>query len=379
MWDVSLRHKAPLSGAAIFCLLSGLLLFWQSASWLSALLLLLNLAGTGWLLRCSLQNRQASEQEPEPASVHPSQTECQPQLPDLLGHVLPVWCDHLDQVRQQSDQAIGQLIQSCSAMVAAFDAAGFATAGNHGVSDAQSASITLLQLCKKELNPLIFSLQQVINSKDELLGCMRQLSEATRELDSMTSEVGQIAATTNLLAINAAIEAARVGEHGRGFAVVAGEVRKLSHQSAETGRRMSERVKRITDVMQSSLKTADRSALNDSKVLEVSGEVIKDVLSHVTEMADTSESMRIQGQVIRESFEELMVSLQFQDRISQILQVVHTDIARLNHEIGDVPPEMSAYTQNWMEVLKSTYTMQEELNAHSGKPAEATSKEITFF
>lgn len=377
MWDVSLRHKAPLSGAVLI-VISGLLLLWQSAGWLSAMFWLINLAATVWLLRCSIQVTPATVSDTQTAHVMPAPQAAQDHLPDLLGHVLPVWTEHLDQVRQQSDQAIGQLIQSCSAMVTAFDNAGFATAGAD-TSTQQSTSITLLQLCKKELNPLIFSLQQVINSKDELLGCMRQLAEATRELNSMTSEVGQIAATTNLLAINAAIEAARVGEHGRGFAVVAGEVRKLSHQSAETGRRMSERVKRIADVMQSSLKTADRAALNDSKVLEVSGEVIKDVLSHVTEMADTSESMRIQGQIIRENFEELMVSLQFQDRISQILQVVHGDIARLNHEIGEVPQDMSDYTRDWLEVLKSTYTMQEELNAHNGQPAEKTSTEITFF
>ncbi|WP_374519122.1 methyl-accepting chemotaxis protein [Undibacterium squillarum] len=376
MRDVSLRQHVPVFTACGIAAISALLLFWQASSWLNSLLLLGNLAATGWLVRNVFLRSTLTEDDHDTPVTQNSSAQ---QLPDLLEHVLPVWSQHLDQVKQQSEQAIGQLIQSCSAMISAFDAAGFESVGNLGQAQTQSASITLLQLCKKELTPLIQSLQQVINGKDELLRCMRQLADATKELDSMTNEVSQIAATTNLLAINAAIEAARVGEHGRGFAVVAGEVRKLSHLSAETGRRMSERVKRISDVMHTSLRTADRAAINDGKILEVSGEVIKDVLSHVGEMADTSENMRIQGQVIRGHFEELIVSLQFQDRISQILQVVNHDIDKLSHEVGTGNGIMSAHTQQWLENLKTTYTMDDELKAHGQQNTAAAETEITFF
>jgi methyl-accepting chemotaxis protein len=376
MRDVSLRQHIPVFTACGIAAVSALLIFWQASGWLNSLFLLGNLAAVGWLLRHSLLLTAVTEDEQDdmPASTGTAQ-----QLPDLLEHVLPVWSQHLDQVRQQSEQAIGQLIQSCSAMISAFDAAGFESVSNLGQAQAQSASITLLQLCKKELTPLIQSLQQVINGKDELLRCMRQLADATKELDSMTNEVSQIAATTNLLSINAAIEAARVGEHGRGFAVVAGEVRKLSHMSAETGRRMNERVKRIADVMNTSLRTADRAAVSDGKILEVSGEVIKDVLSHVSDMADTSENMRIQGQVIRGHFEELIVSLQFQDRISQILQVVNHDIDKLSQEVGTGNNVMSARTRQWLDSLKTTYTMDDELKAHGQQNASASDTEITFF
>ncbi|MBR7780528.1 methyl-accepting chemotaxis protein [Undibacterium luofuense] len=377
MRDVSLRQHIPVFTVCGIAAVSALLIFWQAPGWLNSFFLLGNLAAVGWLLRHTLLLTPAAEEEQDNVPVNTSTQ--QQQLPDLLEHVLPVWSQHLDQVRQQSEQAIGQLIQSCSAMISAFDAAGFESVGNLGQAQTQSASITLLQLCKKELTPLIQSLQQVINGKDELLSCMRQLADATKELDSMTNEVSQIAATTNLLAINAAIEAARVGEHGRGFAVVAGEVRKLSHLSAETGHRMSERVKRISDVMHTSLRTADRAAVNDGKILEVSGEVIKDVLSHVGEMADTSENMRIQGQVIRGHFEELIVSLQFQDRISQILQVVNHDIDKLGQEVSTGNNVMSARTRQWLDSLKTTYTMDDELKAHGQQNTSASETEITFF
>ena len=142
MRDVSLRQHIPVFTACGIAAVSALLIFWQASGWLNSLFLLGNLAAVGWLLRHTLLLTPVTEDEQDDM---PSNTSAAQQLPDLLEHVLPVWSQHLDQVRQQSEQAIGQLIQSCSAMISAFDAAGFESVGNLGQAQTQSASITLLQ------------------------------------------------------------------------------------------------------------------------------------------------------------------------------------------------------------------------------------------
>jgi methyl-accepting chemotaxis protein len=304
-------------------------------------------------------------------------------LRQLASGVVPVWQRHVVSVKSQTEDAVVQLIDSFSSIVTQFDKAGFGDQRHSGTSG--PSTINLLAVCEQELAPVVVTLEQVIASKDTLLNSVRALASETHQLRDMAEQVSLIAAQTNLLAINAAIEAARAGAAGRGFAVVATEVRKLSLMSAETGKSIGDRVRKIGVITDKTLQGAAAAADSDAQVITVAGEKIKGVLDHVRQLGESAEGMRHQGTIIRSDVENLLVSLQYQDRISQILSVLDEDMLRLQQAIADEQTALPTL-QAWMAVLDSTYTMEDERHGHVpvkrkaiGQPVASADDEVTFF
>lgn len=300
----------------------------------------------------------------------------------LLNSVLPIWQNHVVSVKSQTENAVIQLITSFGSLIQQFDEAGFSSKSTGENSDKHEATIHLINLCQKDLQPVIAHLEQMIDSKSELLDAIRNLATSTADLKDMAHSVGVIAAQTNLLAINASIEAARAGVHGRGFAVVAGEVRRLSLMSAETGKTIAERVNLITEVVKTTLKTAQKTNEADRKVMQQSGKVVKEVLGHVQSLGDAAEEMRSRGEVIRNDVENLLVTLQYQDRVSQILDVLDRNIGKLIKNLTDEQPLPS--TADWISDLETYYTMNDQHSSHvqaRGAPVQTAvaDTEVTFF
>ncbi|WP_313893976.1 methyl-accepting chemotaxis protein [Psychrobacillus sp.] len=103
---------------------------------------------------------------------------------------------------------------------------------------------------------------------------INSLSERSKEVRSILNVITGIAEQTNLLALNAAIEAARAGEHGKGFAVVADEVRKLAEQSQQSAKEIHEIVIGIQEDTESSVQIMEQVTNDVQSGVEISNEAI---------------------------------------------------------------------------------------------------------
>jgi len=122
-------------------------------------------------------------------------------------------------------------------------------------------------------------------SVDNAIQGMRAIDSNARQIGNILTVITEIANQTNLLSLNAAIEAAKAGDHGKGFAVVAEEVRKLAERSAQAA-------KEITTL----IRTSNQSIQDGSGMVNAVGGILKDIQDSITASGERMKAIGTQSQ-----------------------------------------------------------------------------------
>ncbi|MFC4767641.1 methyl-accepting chemotaxis protein [Effusibacillus consociatus] len=230
-------------------------------------------------------------------------------------------------------------------------------------ANAQNVSSTAMQASNKALegNKAIQTAVEQINS---ISGTVNGLSQMVKGLGERSKEIGQIvevitgiAEQTNLLALNAAIEAARAGEQGRGFAVVADEVRKLAEQSGQSAQQIAQLITAIqneTNKAVESMESGTKEVSAGIEVISAAGRSFDQILSAVNQVTTQIQEVSAASQQMSAGTEQMV------NTISVIAEEAETTSAGMQN-VSAASEEQLATMEEISASAAALATMAEEL------------------
>ncbi|MDD4599463.1 hypothetical protein SDC9_03900 [bioreactor metagenome] len=181
-------------------------------------------------------------------------------------------------------------------------AAGKAKEGNASVEKAVSQMVHI---------------EETVNNSAQIVA---NLGERSKEIGQIVDTISGIAGQTNLLALNAAIEAARAGEQGRGFAVVADEVRKLAEQSQEAAKQIATLISEIqgdTDKAVVAMDEGTREVKVGTEVVTTAGKAFEEIATLVTNVSEQVKEISAAMQQMAGGSQQIVESVQTINNLSK--------------------------------------------------------------
>lgn len=239
-------------------------------------------------------------------------------------------CEHIG-------QSLGQQCQETESVAAAVEEL---THSINQVADAASEASKLAEQADKESTTGLDSIQSTIDEVnlmaeklDHAQSIINKLSHDTQQIDSILEVITAITEQTNLLALNAAIEAARAGEAGRGFAVVADEVRSLASKTGDSANEIHAMIRQLQNTAENAVSAMEQGIGLSSSCKEranQTGDVLNTISTKLNLVTDSSiqiaSAVEQQAQVTQEINRNITNIKTLADGTSEIS---HTSLTRI--------------------------------------------------
>ncbi len=262
----------------------------------------------------------------------------------------------ISQIAEENRQIAGLISNAISKLTDSFQGMNEQTEYEdrmlHSLIDEDEQGQNFGEFIRETESVLVYLADTVLKTSQESQLVMSKLEAMNGNVDgviSLLDDVKDIASQTNLLALNAAIEAARAGEAGRGFAVVADEVRKLSQKSDAFSDEISDITMSVKTTLQDALKKVSDVVTADTDMARDCKTKVGDISARMLQLNDKTRQV-ISGtgevsQSIAGLVNQAVTSLQFEDMCTQLSQHINKRLDTVSELAGIIEALQQAQTR----------------------------------
>lgn len=248
---------------------------------------------------------------------------------------------------EESAETVGEITSGIQQIVNSIDT----------VAEVANETMSQANIGNEYIQKVVGEVRNMHAATVDTIEMMNKLSNHSDEIGKIIDVITGISEQTNLLALNAAIEAARAGEHGKGFAVVADEVRKLADQSSNSANQISQIIKYIQrDIIKASDMASDANSVakNGLILAEETGKSFEKIAKSIKNVSGQTEDLSTITEELFASVEQVNIS------IEKIAQLAKANSANSN-EIACASEEQLATVEEVTSSANALANMAEEL------------------
>lgn len=285
----------------------------------------------------------------------------------------------MDQLVMAIDQvASGSQEQSNSVRITSNTVNQMAVAIEDVAANAQTVSAgaaetsSIAQNGGKAVTETINGMERIKQTVFETAAKIRELGEQSQQIGEIIQVIDDIAEQTNLLALNAAIEAARAGEHGKGFAVVADEVRKLAERSGKATKEIADLITSIqngTENAVTAMGAGTKEVEKGSELAKDAGVALENILEAIKKSVQQIENISAATEEMAASSTEVV------NAIANVAEITEQNSAA-SQQMAASSSEANTSIQNIAAISQETAAATQEVNA-SVEEIMATTEEIS--